>query len=55
MSVEDVPSIAWLPTDRGDFKIEVFHEETTGFDHVALTLGDMKDRTPSSFESIQSA
>ena len=46
MSVEDVPSIAWLPTDRGDFKIEVFHEETTGFDHVALTLGDMKGPDP---------
>ena len=41
-----MPSIAWLPTDRGDFKIEVFHEETTGFDHVALTLGDMKGPDP---------
>lgn len=42
MSNEDVPSMAWLPTSRGEFKIEVFHEDATGLDHVALTLGDMK-------------
>ena len=30
----------------GEFKIEVFHEEETGFDHVALTLGDMKGPDP---------
>ena len=38
--------MAWLPTSRGEFKIEVFHEEETGFDHVALTLGDMKGPDP---------
>ena len=42
----DVPSVAFLPTVRGDFKIEVFHEDSTGFDHVALTLGDMKGPDP---------
>ena len=42
----DVPSVAFLPTVRGDFKIEEFHEESTGFDHVALTLGDMKGPDP---------
>ena len=43
---EDVPSIAFLPTGFGDFQIQVFHEETSGFDHVALTLGDMKGPDP---------
>ena len=37
----DIPSMARLPTTFGDFMIRVFHEEETGFDHVALTLGDM--------------
>ena len=46
MTRSDVPSVAFLPTDRGDFKIQVFHEATTGFDHVALTLGDMKGPDP---------
>ena len=43
---DDVPSIAFLPTGFGDFQIQVFHEETTGFDHVALTLGDMEGPDP---------
>ena len=43
---EDVPSIAFLPTGFGDFQIQVFHEATTGFDHVALTLGDMEGPDP---------
>ena len=43
---DDVPSIAFLPTGFGDFQIQVFHEETTGFDHVALTLGDMDGPDP---------
>ena len=38
----DIPSMARLPTTFGDFMIRVFHEEETGFDHVALTLGDME-------------
>ena len=37
----DVPADARLPTEHGDFRIRVFHEDTTGLDHVALTLGDM--------------
>ena len=43
---EDVPSTARLPTGRGDFEIRVFHEESTGLDHVALTLGDMSGPDP---------
>ena len=37
----EVPADARLPTSFGDFRIRVFHEENTGLDHVALTLGDM--------------
>ena len=37
----DVPADARLPTKHGEFRIRVFHDEETGFDHVALTLGDM--------------
>ena len=37
----DVPADARLPTEHGNFRIRVFHEDATGFDHVALTLGDM--------------
>ena len=37
----DVPADAKLPTEHGDFRIRVFHEDATGLDHVALTLGDM--------------
>jgi len=44
--VTDIPSRARLPTTFGDFVIRVFHEESTGFDHVALTLGDMKGPDP---------
>jgi len=46
MTRNEVPSVAFLSTVRADFKIEVFHEETTGFDHVALTLGDMSGPDP---------
>ena len=46
MTRSEVPSVAFLPTNRGDFKIEVFHEDTTGFDHVALTLGEMSGPDP---------
>ena len=42
----DVPSEAKLPTDYGEFKIRIFHEESTGLDHVALTLGDMQGPDP---------
>ena len=37
----EIPADARLPTSFGDFRIRVFHEENTGLDHVALTLGDM--------------
>jgi len=37
----DVPADARLPTIHGEFRIRVFHDGETGFDHVALTLGDM--------------
>ena len=43
---ENVPSEAMLPTDYGGFTIQVFHEPSTGFDHVALTLGDMEGPDP---------
>ena len=43
---EGVPSTARLPTTRGDFHIKVFREEKTGFDHVALTLGQMDGPDP---------
>ena len=34
-----VPADAKLPTNQGDFRIRVFHDATSGLDHVALTLG----------------
>ncbi len=37
----DIPADAKLPLKQGEFRIRVFHEESTGFDHVALTLGNM--------------
>ncbi len=42
----EVPSEAKLPTEYGEFMIRVFHEESTGLDHVALTLGDMQGPDP---------
>ncbi len=44
--ISDIPSRARLPTTFGEFVIRVFHEESTGFDHVALTLGDMGGPDP---------
>lgn len=46
--VEDpsIPSDAKLPTAFGDYRIRVFHEKSTGFDHVALTLGEMEGPDP---------
>ena len=43
---KDVPSEAKLPTMFGEFNIRIFHEATTGLDHVALTLGDMSGPDP---------
>jgi len=43
---KDVPSEAKLPTMYGEFNIQIFHEATTGLDHVALTLGDMSGPDP---------
>ena len=42
----DVPADASLPTSYGDFRIRVFHEASTGLDHVALTLGNMSGPDP---------
>lgn len=42
----DIPAEAHLPTQHGDFRIRVFREEETGFDHVALILGDMNGPDP---------
>ena len=42
----EVPADARLPTEHGDFRIRVFHEEETGLDHVALLLGDMSGPDP---------
>ena len=46
MSVSEVPSEARLPTEHGEFNIRVFHEQDTGLDHVALTMGDMDGPDP---------
>ena len=46
MSVNEIPSEARLPTDYGEFMIRIFHESSTGLDHVALTMGDMKGPDP---------
>ena len=45
-SGQNIPSEASLPTTFGLFKIRVLHEEATGFDHVALPLGDMSGPDP---------
>ena len=42
----EVPADAQLPTEHGEFRIRVFHEEETGLDHVALLLGDMTGPDP---------
>jgi GTP cyclohydrolase II len=42
----DVPADARLPTMYGEFRIRIFHESSTGLDHVALTLGDMSGPDP---------
>jgi GTP cyclohydrolase II len=42
----EVPADANLPTEHGEFRIRVFHEEETGLDHVALLLGDMGGPDP---------
>ena len=44
--LSDVPADARLPTQHGNFRIRVFHEESSGLDHVALTLGDMSGPDP---------
>ena len=42
----DVPADARLPTKYGEFRIRIFHENSTGLDHVALTLGEMSGPDP---------
>ena len=46
MKINEVPSQAKLPTKYGEFNIRVFHEQDTGLDHVALSMGDMKGPDP---------
>ncbi len=46
IEVEDVPADAKLPTNHGEFRIRVFHDDETGLDHVALTLGEMAGPDP---------
>lgn len=41
LEAQDIPADASLPTEFGNFRIRVFHEQSTNLDHVALTLGDM--------------
>ena len=45
MSVDDVPSVATLPTRYGVFRIEVVTDEG-GLEHVALTMGDLRGPDP---------
>ena len=42
----NVPADARLPTKYGEFRIRIFHENSTGLDHVALTLGEMSGPDP---------
>jgi len=44
--IGEIPADARLPTEHGDFRIRVFHEDETGLDHVALVLGDMSGPDP---------
>jgi len=44
--IGEVPADARLPTEHGEFRIRVFHEEETGLDHVALLLGNMEGPDP---------
>ena len=44
--IDDIPADARLPTEHGDFRIKVFHEDDTGLDHVALLLGEMRGPDP---------
>lgn len=46
MSIDEVPSEARLPTEHGEFRIQVFNESETGLDHVALSMGDMTGPDP---------
>ena len=45
MSVDNVPSVATLPTPYGVFRIEVVTDEG-GLEHVALTMGDLRGPDP---------
>ena len=40
------PSHSTLPTNHGKFEIHVFHDQKTGQDHVAPTLGAMQGPDP---------
>jgi len=45
VSVDDVPSVATLPTPYGSFRIEVVMDEG-GQEHVALSMGDLRGPDP---------
>ena len=45
MSVDDVPSVATLPTPYGTFRIEVVTDDG-GLEHVALSMGDLRGPDP---------
>ena len=45
MSVDDVPSVATLPTPYGAFRIEVVTDDG-GLEHVALSMGDLRGPDP---------
>ena len=45
MSVDDVPSVATLPTPHGAFRIEVVTDDG-GLEHVALAMGDLRGPDP---------
>jgi len=46
MDISEIPSQAKLPTSFAEFQIRIFHEQSTGLDHVALTLGSMSGPDP---------
>jgi GTP cyclohydrolase II len=43
---ERIPADAKLPTEHGEFRIRIFHDDVTELDHVALTRGDMTGPDP---------
>ena len=42
VETSSVPANARMPTKHGEFRIRAFHDEKTGLDNVALTLGNIQ-------------